>query len=123
MHPGVQGKGGSGSVLIIDGFEGAAAKKDLPFAPGVQGKGGSGSALTIDGLKEKGLDKADPEVIARRAKAKCELLDALGQPGWDFKAYPRKDGGGTNVLFRHPVLNPGMAISFTQAKKAAATKR
>ena len=116
---GQHGEGGPGSALVHDGHDRAAAKKDLPFAPGVRGKGGSGSALTIDALKKKGKDKAAPEAIALKAKVKCKLLDALGQPGWGFKSYPRGDGTSTNVLFRHLVLT-GKPISFAAAQKVAA---
>ena len=105
---------------VHDGHDRAAAKKDLPFAPGVRGEGGSGSALTIDALKKKGKDKAAPEAIALKAKVKCKLLDALGQPGWGFKSYPRGDGTGTNVLFRHLVLTNRKPISFAAAQKVAA---
>ena len=63
--------------------------------------------------------KAAPEAIALKAKVKCKLLDALGQPGWGFKSYPRGDGTSTNVLFRHLVLT-GKPISFAAAQKVAA---
>jgi hypothetical protein len=116
--PGQRGEDGPGSALIRDGHERAAAKLDLPFAPGVRGKGGSTSALIIDGLKKKGKDKASPEAIALKAKAKCQLLDALGQPGWDFNTYPKADGT-TNVYYCHPVLARGRGISYARAQNAA----
>jgi hypothetical protein len=117
--PGKRGEGGPGSALVHDRHERAAAKLDLPFAPGVRGKGGSSSAVIMDGLKKKGKDKASLEANALKAKAKCDQLDALGQPGWEFKIYPRADGTGTNVMYRHPVLWPAKHISFSKAQKVA----
>ena len=119
--PGQRGEGGPGSALIHDGHERAADEKGLDFVPGQRGEGGPGSALTLDGLKKKGKDKASPEAIALKAKAKCQLLDALGQPGsarWDFNTYP-KANCTTNVYYCHPVLARGRGISYAQAQNAA----
>ena len=116
--PGQRGEGGPGSALTHDGNERAADKKSLDFVPGQRGKGGPGSALVNDGLKKSGKDKAGPHTIALRAKAKCAKLDALGQPGWDFKSFPRADGTGTNVSYFHPVLFR-RPMSFAQAQNAA----
>ena len=118
---GQRGEGGPGPALVHDRHERAAPKLDLPFAPGVRGKGGSSSAVIMDGLKKKGKDKASPEAIALKAKAKCQLLDALGQPGsarWDFNTYP-KANCTTNVYYCHPVLARGRGISYAQAQNAA----
>ena len=101
------------------GFERAADEKGLDFVPGQRGEGGPGSALTLDGLKKKGKDKASLEAIALKAKEKCDQLDALGQPGWEFKINPRADGTGTNVTYGHPVLWPWKHISYSKAQKVA----
>ena len=117
--PGQRGEGGPGSALTHDGHERAADEKGLDFVPGQRGEGGPGSALTLDGLKKKGKDKASLEAVALKAKAKCDELDALGQPGWEFKICPRPDGTGTNVTYGHPVLWPGKMTSFSKAQKVA----
>ena len=117
--PGQRGEGGSGSALVRANHERAADEKGLDFVPGQRGEGGPGSALTLDGLKKKGKDKASLEAIALKAKEKCDQLDALGQPGWEFKITPRADGTGTNVTYGHPVLWPGKTTSFSKAQKVA----
>ena len=117
--PGQRGEGGPGSALTLDGNERAADEKGLDFVPGQRGEGGPGSALTLDGLKKKGKDKASLEAVALKAKEKCDQLDALGQPGWEFKINPRADGTGTNVTYGHPVLWPWKHISYSKAQKVA----